>query len=53
MSSLQQDIDQRRQNIPQTYREALHHAEIFHEITRLYDVCLNSKIFTNEYFHLF
>ena len=38
IGSLQQEIDRRRQNIPQTYREALNRAETMHEITRLYDV---------------
>ncbi|CAF1047343.1 unnamed protein product [Adineta ricciae] len=39
IGSLQQEIDRRRQNIPQTYREALNRAETMHEITRLYDSC--------------
>lgn len=41
IGSLQQEIDRRRQNIPQTYRDALNRAETMHEINRLYDVGRN------------
>ncbi|UJR28306.1 hypothetical protein I4U23_009551 [Adineta vaga] len=39
IGSLQQEIDRRRQHIPQTYREAINRAETMHEINRLYDSC--------------
>jgi hypothetical protein len=39
IDSLQQEIDQRRRTIPQTYKEALNRADTIHEINRLYDSC--------------
>ncbi|CAF3636008.1 unnamed protein product [Rotaria sordida] len=37
IDSLQQEIDKRKRNIPQTYKEALNRTETIHEINRLYD----------------
>ncbi|CAF0743307.1 unnamed protein product [Adineta steineri] len=39
ISSLQHEIDRRKQSIPQTYRDALSRVETMHEINRLYDSC--------------
>ncbi|CAF2499044.1 unnamed protein product [Rotaria sp. Silwood2] len=39
IDSLQQEIDKRKRNIPQTYKEALNRTETIHEINRLYDSC--------------
>jgi hypothetical protein len=41
IDSLQKEIDKRRRNLPQTYKEAMNRAETVHEINRLYDVCEN------------
>ncbi len=46
IDSLQKEIDKRRQNIPQTYKEAVNRAETIYEINRLYDVCLNLIYFS-------
>ncbi|CAF3449488.1 unnamed protein product [Rotaria socialis] len=42
LDSLQQEIDKRKRNIPQTYKEALSRTEAAHEINRLYDNCERS-----------
>lgn len=39
IDSLQNEIDKRKQSIPQTYKEAINRTETIHEINRLYDVC--------------
>lgn len=38
IDSLQNEIDNRRRNIPQTYQEAINRTETIQEINRLYDV---------------
>lgn len=38
MDSLQQEIDKRQRQIPQSYKEAMNRTETMQEIHRLYDV---------------